>query len=104
MSTRRLPRQLGIVLRCNGEGCGIRFQTANVLIRVNRRAAAKDGWIRGGGRGRMRLDFCPTCAPVELEQQAKRRREIAERRKERDRKRRELATGTENQQPDGVQL
>lgn len=78
MTARYLPRELGVIISCNEDGCGARIQTANVLIRVNRRAAARDGWIRGG-KGRARNDYCPTCAPLEYARVSEEKRVIAER-------------------------
>ncbi len=69
MSARKLPREFGVVMTCNGVRCSERYQTALVSIRKNRFAASKAGWISGasrtvGGSGR-RSDFCPQCAPAE---------------------------------------
>lgn len=77
MTASVLPRERGGVIRCNngnradGEDCTERHFTANVMIRVNRRAAAAVGWVRGGGMdvsgSDKRWDFCPTHAPAEAE-------------------------------------
>lgn len=68
MSARRLPRQLGVVIRCNGLGglCGAKCQTANIRIRVNRAAAKAAGWIRGGRSTTRAHDYCPAHAVDEL--------------------------------------
>lgn len=99
MSARRLPRELGIVILCNAEGCGCTFRTANVRIKVNRRAAAQVGWIRGGVTGMRRFDYCPEHAVVHRELIATRKREREEERKARDAVR--LAKKTQ-QQPAGA--
>jgi hypothetical protein len=61
------------------DGCGARVQTGNILKRANRAWFARDGWIRGGGKGRRRNDYCPTCAPAERERCAEEKRMKAER-------------------------
>lgn len=71
MSATLLSRERGCVITCNNgvleghDDCDARHFTANVRIRVNRIEATKLGWIRGGGDGRRRLDFCPGHADEE---------------------------------------
>lgn len=77
MTARLLPRELGCVLSC--DGCGARVQTGNIRKKVNRAWFARDGWIRGGGNGRRRHDYCPACAPAELARQVEEKRVKAER-------------------------
>lgn len=88
MTARYLPRELGVVIRCNetiGEDrCPTTFHTANIMIRTNRAAAKRDGWIRGGGKGRRRHDYCPACAPLEVARIAEEKR-VSEELKERRR-------------------
>lgn len=79
MTAHILRRELGVVIRCNADGCDAKFQTANVVVKHNRAAAKSAGWIRGGRlpgdpdkpdaprKVSKRPDFCPVHAPAELE-------------------------------------
>lgn len=62
MSIRRLPREMGIWVCCDGTDetdCPEKRFTANVLAKVNRNAAAQVGWGRGLRKDRKRRDQCP---------------------------------------------
>lgn len=89
MSIKRLPRELGLIVRCNGAGTepcawAEKFQTGNIMAKKTRAWLAKEkGWGRGLLKGRKRLDLCPACMPLErkaLEKhQAERAKEIERR-------------------------
>lgn len=94
MSITRLPRELGIIIRCNGtqiddhpenhKRCPEKFQTANVYAGVNRTVAATQGWGRGLRKGRKRNDHCPKCMPIERELFAKQKADREVEKKRRD--------------------
>src|SRR4051812_44176828 len=72
MSIRKLPRELGLVISCNGtdaKGCpnNEKFQTALIMAGNTRAWLKGRGWGRGLRKGHKRRDLCPTCSPVELE-------------------------------------
>lgn len=76
MSSEVLTRDRGVIIRCDFGAwddepgyCDASIHTGNVLVKVNRAAAKKVGWIKGG-EGRKRCDYCPAHAPVELKRQA----------------------------------
>ncbi len=77
MSITRLPRELGLIVRCNGAGsepCAWqeKFQTGNVMATRTRAWLKKEkGWGRGLLKGRKRLDLCPACMPHEQKALAK---------------------------------
>lgn len=86
MSAKVLARELGVVIRCNADGCTAVHRTANVRVKVNRAEAKRNGWIRGGRRQGSKvvkladgtrkvvpetkwskaMDMCPEHAPAEL--------------------------------------
>lgn len=83
MSLRRLPRQMGVWIICNGtssdphpeaefKSCPEKRFTANIRADINRQAAAADGWGRGLRKNRKRADHCPTCMPKERAIETKR--------------------------------
>ncbi len=87
MSITRLPRELGIIIRCNGTdtaSCSEKYQTANVRARANRKAAAGAGWGRGLRKGRKRRDHCPKHMEIERELFAKEQAECEAEKKRRD--------------------
>jgi len=96
VSARSLPRQYGVVLRCNWPDCTARYTTAMVGKTNNRKAAALAGWIRGlspasgsaakgtGEPANKRWDICPEHAVLELAKVAERRARAEARRKKRD--------------------
>lgn len=67
MSARRIGRGWGVVIVCDYEGCTCRYQSACIIVKYNRAAAAVDGWIRGLFRGSGVRDVCPEHAPIERE-------------------------------------
>jgi hypothetical protein len=76
MSIRWLPREMGLIICCNGtgdKGCpkDAKAQTANIVAKHNRAHAKKSGWGRGLRKGYKRRDLCPTCMPIERELHAK---------------------------------
>lgn len=83
MSITKLPRELGIIIRCNGtqaanhpeshKACpnGMKYQVSIVRVDYTRAAAAKIGWGRGLRKGMKRNDHCPDCMPIERELFAK---------------------------------
>lgn len=46
MSARRLPRELGVVIACDIDGCRATLTTALIKIRANRAWALAQGWLR----------------------------------------------------------
>lgn len=88
MSWKRLPKQWGIVIRCDGTDtteCDEKIQTGNIVVKHNRAYAAGQGWGRGLRPGRKSRDHCPTHMEAEREAFAKYKREA--RKKELDEKR-----------------
>lgn len=59
MTARYLPRELGVVIECNG--CDAKERTANVLLHRNHEWLATKGWGRGSDTG---LDFRPATEPT----------------------------------------
>lgn len=89
MSIRWLPREMGLVLCCNGtgdKGCpkDAKTQTANIVAKHNRTHAAKAGWGRGMRKGYKRRDLCPSCMRIERELLAKEQADAAEWKAKRD--------------------
>lgn len=65
MSARKLPRELGVILRCDHVGaCAALWSTGNVRVRANRSGAARDGWL-SKRVGRRWLDWCNEHAEAE---------------------------------------
>lgn len=96
MTARFLGRGHGIAIHCNEgalesstENCRAVHITANVVIKHNRAAAAKVGWIRGGGKGRAYFDFCPDHAETERARVKAEKAAAIERNRERNRERAE---------------
>lgn len=105
MSARKLPRELGVVIRCDidaGMGrCTTKLQTAAVYIKHNRTWAKSQGWLRGKyPRGLFDLecddakkgalvmrDVCPEHAPIAKAALADRLAARAAKRKAKDEKR-----------------
>jgi len=93
MSARRLPRQMGTWVCCDGtadKGCPTneRRFTGNIVFQYNREHLATEGWGRGLRLGYKRRDLCPSCLKIErvLFEEAKAKteawkKERAERRK-----------------------
>lgn len=83
MSIRKLPRELGVVLRCDGtqttnhpeshKACptGMKYQVSIVRVDYTRAAAKSLGWGRGLRKGMKRNDHCPSCMVIERELFAK---------------------------------
>jgi hypothetical protein len=86
VSARSIGNAFGIVITCNYDDCAERFQTANVRKSVNRAAAAKAGWRRGGAKDHKRWDVCPTHAPEEAALVQREADEREARKRERDAK------------------
>lgn len=91
MSARVHPREMGVTLRCNYQDCPARYTTAAIRIKANRKAASKDGWIRGlRKRGTSKLtantkwDVCPVHATDEKNAAMTRKLAADERRAKRD--------------------
>lgn len=103
MSIRWLPRELGMVVSCDGTAlstdvsnctCGeggrpVQFQTAAIIAK-NIRAWLKknEGWGRGVRKGYKRNDLCPAHLKIEIEAAAKAKADREAKRKDRDEKRR----------------
>lgn len=87
MSARKLPRQLGVIISCDKDGCSEQFRSATIRIRDNRCWAQKQlGWLRSKWGG-LRRDVCSTCAPAEkkrLADPAKTREERAAKKQARE--------------------
>ena len=89
MSITWLPREQGMVVRCNG--CGAKYHTANISA-TNTRAwlKAHEGWGRGSRPttkkvlGTKRHDLCPPCLATDKELHAKDLAEKEARKKLRD--------------------
>lgn len=75
MSVKRLPREMGMWLCCDGtddEGCKERTFSAPILASNNREWFKKNGgWGRGLRKGYKRRDLCPKCMVIERELFAK---------------------------------
>lgn len=69
MSIRKLPRELGIVISCNGvesrSNCAAKLQTGQIQARGVRAYAKTLKWGRGLRKGRKRCDQCSECMPIE---------------------------------------
>lgn len=79
MSVSRLPRELGVIIRCNGttddphpnaefKTCPTAefFQSATISVKNNRAWCATRGWGRGLRKSRKRgVDHCPSCFKAE---------------------------------------
>lgn len=77
MSIKKLPRELGIILRCNGTNktCSLQLQTAQVQAKGIRTYAKSISWGRGLRKGHKRKDLCPDCLQLEKELHAKQQAE-----------------------------
>lgn len=90
MSITRLPREQGIAIHCDFEGCKESKFTGNILAKVNRAAASVEGWGRGLRKatktfaGTKRSDFCPPHMLIERELAAKEKAASDERKRQRD--------------------
>lgn len=98
MSVRWLPRELGMVITCNGTTlstdvtncrCGpdkqpAQYQTANIMAGNTRAWMKKEGWGRGLRKGRKRCDLCPTHLKLEQELFAKEQADREAEKKRRD--------------------
>ena len=94
MSIKFLPRELGVIISCNGnddEECTERLQTANILAGANRGRAKKLGWGRGLRKGKKRHDLCPKHLADEKAAAAKNKAAAAARRAKRDKARKAKA-------------
>lgn len=91
MSARKLPREWGMVIRCDHWDrkfrCPEQVQTAVILAGANRAHAAKLGWGRGLRKGHKRMDLCPKHMAEERTQFEVLKAEAAARRKAREEKR-----------------
>jgi len=99
MSARRLPREMGTWIYCNGtddDGCPTKEKrfTANVVFKYNREFAAKDGWGRGLRTNQKRRDLCPSCLAKEKELFAEQEAKAKARKAAREEKLKAIATGT----------
>jgi hypothetical protein len=70
VSARALPREMGLVINCNGttdKGCPHKekFMTALIVVGNTRGWLKTQGWGRGLRKGHKRRDLCPKCMPVE---------------------------------------
>lgn len=107
MSVTWLPREMGLVVKCNGKGCTEKFHTGNIMATHTRAWLAKQGWGRGLRAGTIyelgtkRNDYCPTCMPLEREalknQKAEHEAEKARRKEARKAERGEAARKAKEQ-------
>lgn len=98
MSIKRLPREFGLIVCCNGApatnevpfppGCEERHQTAAILAKNVRAWLKKEqGWGRGLRAGHKRKDHCPTHLAEEKILFAKEQADRETRKRELDEKR-----------------
>lgn len=90
----KLPRELGIIMRCNGvEGrpnCKAKLQTGQIEARGIRAYAATLQWGRGIRKGRKRCDLCPDCMPIERKLFEEAKAKSAQQKAERDERRKAM--------------
>ena len=124
MSARKLPRELGVVIRCDidrepGGRCAVTLQTAAVYVKHNRTWAQSKGWLRDkfpralfglpakvkSSGDLVKRDVCPEHAAIAKAALEERKAAREARRAEREAKRlARAAVGQRDAKPDNAEV